>query len=75
MASALNPGTEKILRAIKARWVTIKSRALRDSFARAALQGFIASGRFDPVDEGRLARMSYSAADAMLLARDGADKE
>jgi len=68
VATPLNPATEKVLRAIKARWVVLKSGLLRDRFALAAMQGLLASGKYE-IDEGRIARMSYSHADAMLAAR------
>lgn len=68
MATPINPTTEKLLRGLKARWVTIKSGLLRDRFALAAMQGLLSSGKYE-VDDSRIARLAYAQADAMLAAR------
>lgn len=69
MATPVNPTTEKIIRALKSRWDSIKSGYLRDSFAKSALQGLLTGESTKGVDEHRIARMAYAQADAMMAVR------
>lgn len=71
MATTVHPTTAKILAALKARFLDLKARSMRDAFAAAALPGLLASGQYTGSDESRIARAAYSIADALMVARGG----
>lgn len=52
-------------------FLTIQGMSLRDYFAAAAMQGYIAAGLPSDVTHSEMAEKVYRAADAMLAYRNG----